>query len=232
MKKNKHFPNKHNSCGKNTTNYGNYYKNKYNSTLNNNNKFKQISINKSNKNSKIKKNIIDFNNMDNMQNININEERSNQIRNKKSNFLNYKMNNNKIKMDPNLITKSDMEDDDIDDRIPFKKYNSVHVSINNNYNYNVSLGNNSNFQIKNKEKENEWREKINKINKQKTDLNFNYKKLNNTDNNFWKRRNEIKDEKKLVNKYSENTIDDNIDLKQKIKKLNSAVIHGENKNKK
>ena len=231
-KKNKHFPNKHNSCGKNTTNYGNYYKNKYNSTLNNNDKFKQISINKSNKNSKIKKNIIDFNNMDNMQNININEERSNQIRNKKSNFLNYKMNNNKIKMDPNLITKSDMEDDDIDDRIPFKKYNSVHVSINNNYNYNVSLGNNSNFQIKNKEKENEWREKINKINKQKTDLNFNYKKLSNTDNNFWKRRNEIKDEKKLVNKYSENTIDDNIDLKQKIKKLNSAVIHGENKNKK
>ena len=247
-KKNKNFPNKHHSCGKNTSNYSKYDKTTNNNNFKDSDKFKKSQMNKNNKIIKYKN---EYNNKDNLKNININEEQSNLIKNennKNYNYINYNIIDNNLKSDPNLITKSDLDDnEEEDDRFPFKRFKSVHVSINNNYNYNLSLGNNTdfieqsfdnkksnNFQIKNKEKENEWKEKINKINKQKINTNYDYRKLNNIENNFLKKNNELNmrknektDEKKLMNKSSEN----NDNLKQKIKKLNSGINQGENKNK-
>ena len=248
-KKIKKFPNKYNSCGKNENRYSNY---KNNNNLNNNDKFKKIQINKNNENKKVKINRYEYNNIDNIdnfQNININEEQSNQIKNKNNknnNYINYNIKENYLKPDPNLITKSDLDDnDEEDDRFPFKKFNSVHVSINNNYNYNVSLGNNTDFieqsfdnkkenisLIKSKEKENEWKEKINKIHKQKINMNYDYRKLNNTEilkkkNELNMEKNEMIEEKKFMNKSSEN----NDNLKQKIKKFNYVINPEENKNK-
>jgi hypothetical protein len=96
-------------------------------------------MNKSNRINKMKNNITEFNDIDNLQNININQEK-----NKINNYMNYKLiNNDNISSNSNIITKSDLDDVDEDRHIPFKKYKSVCVSINNNYNYNVSLGNNN-----------------------------------------------------------------------------------------
>ena len=86
---------------------------------------KQIQLNKIKKNQNI---LNDYNNIDDLKNININEEKLNQ---NKNSYINYNIINNNIHSAPN----SD------DENIPFKKYNSVCVSINNNYNYNVSLEN-------------------------------------------------------------------------------------------
>ena len=178
-----------------------------------------------------------------MQNININEEQSikNRNKNKKNNYLNYIINDSKVNTDPNLITKSDLDDTEDENPYSFQEYNSFCVRINNNYNYNVSLGNNSDFmnqtfdnkkddiQIKKKGKESEWKEKITKINKQKNDINYgDYKKANSKDINSKKTKKlGNKEEKSSTNK----SIDSNntsLNLKQKIKKLNSAVIPGEN----
>ena len=228
---------KNNSVGKNN----NKNKNKKNNNNNNNNINK--SVNNNNITEQTKKNQLNNNNnknikkedlnIDNMKNININEEKSNQIKN---NYINYNIINNNI---------SSSEEDNI----PFKKYNSVCVSINNNYNYNVSLGkpphteNYDNFinqtffktsmdtnnNIKNKENEANWKEKILKINKQKNDINYiDYKKLSNTDSNFWNRKNESntknEDKKALNNTDNNNSI--TLSVKQKIKKVNSSIIPG------
>ena len=226
-KRNKNNGDKHNSCGKNS----NY--NKYNKT----DTKKNIRINKRNFNT------LDYNNIDDLQNININEEQSikNRNKNKKNNYLNYIINDSKVNTDPNLITKSDLDDTEDENPYSFQEYNSFCVRINNNYNYNVSLGNNSDFmnqtfdnkkddiQIKKKGKESEWKEKITKINKQKNDINYgDYKKANSKDINSKKTKKlGNKEEKSSTNK----SIDSNntsLNLKQKIKKLNSAVIPGEN----
>ena len=239
-KRNKKLPNKHNSCGKNCSNYSKYKGGRNDLTLNDSDKLKQILMNRSNRINKKKDNIIEFNNIDNLQNININQEK-----NKINNYINYKLiNNDNINSNSNIITKSDLDDVEEDRHIPFKKYKSVCVSINNNYNYNVSLGNNNpefihqSFEdkkiiknIKDKERENEWKEKIIKIYKQKREINYgDYRKLNSTDNNFWKRTNRNEDnENKNINKSS----DDNnkFIVRQKIKKLNSVNIPGENSGK-
>ena len=205
--------------------------------INNNKNIKNEDINK-NKNNKSE----DIN-IDNFKNININEETG-----KKNNYINYNIINNNI----NSSAKINSEEDNI----PFKKYNSVCVSINNNYNYNVSLtkpsqsenydnfintgflktniDNNNNKNInKDKEKEANWKEKINKINKQKNDIKYLdiKKKLNNTDSNFWKSRNELnirKDEDlKMINKTDINN-NINLNVKQKMKKVNSSIIPGKN----
>ena len=226
-KRNKNNGDKHNSCGKNS----NY--NKYNKT----DTKKNIRINKRNFNT------LDYNNIEDLQNININEEQSikNRNKNKKNNYLNYIINDSKVNTDPNLITKSDLDDTEDENPYSFQEYNSFCVRINNNYNYNVSLGNNSDFmnqtfdnkkddiQIKKKGKESEWKEKITKINKQKNDINYgDYKKANSKDINSKKTKKlGNKEEKSSTNK----SIDSNntsLNLKQKIKKLNSAVIPGEN----
>jgi len=225
-KRNNNNGDKHNSCGKNSD------YNKYNKTETK----KNIRINKRNFNT------IEYNNIDDLQNININEEQSikNRNKNKKNNYLNYIITDSKVNNDPNLITKSDLDDTEDENPYSFKEYNSFCVRINNNYNYNVSLGNNSDFinqafdkkkddlPIKNKGKEGEWKEKITKINKQKNDINYgDYKKASNKDSNLKKtKKNLNKEDKNVTNK----TIDSNnttSNLKQKIKKLNSAVIPGE-----
>lgn len=234
-KRNKKLSNKHNSCGKNCSNYSKYNGDKNDLTLNDSDKLKRILMNKSSRINKMKNNPIEFNNIESLQNININQEK-----NKINNYMNYKLINNNINSNSNIITKSDLDDSDEDRHIPFKKYKSVCVSINNNYNYNVSLGSNNpefihqSFEdkkniksIKDKERENEWKEKIIKINKQKREINYgDYRKLNSTDNNFWRRtkRDEV-NENKNINKSS----DDNnkFNVKQKIKKLNSVNLPGE-----
>ena len=239
-KRNKKLPNKHNSCGKNCSNYNKCNGGRNDLTLNDSDKLKQTLMNKSNRINKMKNNINDFNNIDNLQNININQEK-----NKFNNYMNFKLiNNDNINSNSNFVNKSDLDDVDEDRHIPFKKYKSVCVSINNNYNYNVSLGNNNPEFIhqsfedkknikknKDKERENEWKEKIIKINKQKKEINYcEYRKLNSTDNNFWKRakRNEIK-ENKNINKSSDDN--NNFNVRQKIKKLNSVNIPGEDNDK-
>ena len=239
-KRNKKSPNKHNSCGKNCSNYNKYNWGKNDLTFNDPDKLKQNLKNKSNRINKMKNNNIEFNNIDSLQNININQEKS-----KINNYMNYKLiNNANINPNSNIITKSDLDDTDEDRHIPFKKYKSVCVSINNNYNYNVSLGNNSpgfihqSFEDKNNiknnkdiQRENEWKEKIIKINKQKREINYgDYRKLNSTDNNFWKRtkRNEINDNKNINKSSDDNS---NFNVRQKIKKLNSSNIPSENRDK-
>ena len=239
-KRNKKLTNKHNSCGKNCSNYSKYNRGKNDLTLNDNDKLKQILMNKSNRINKMKNNNFEFYNIDNLQNININQEK-----NKINNYMNNKLiNNDNINSNSNIITKSDIDDDNENRQIPFRKYKSVCVSINNNYNYNVSLGNNNpgfihqTFEDKknikcniDKERENEWKEKIIKINKQKREINYcEYRKLNNTDNNFWKRtkRNEVNDNKN-INKSSDDN--NNFNVRQKIKKLNSGIISGEDNGK-
>ena len=120
--------------------------------------------------------------------------------------MNYIINDSKVNTDPNIITKSDLDDSEKENPYSFQEYTSFCVRINNNYNYNVSLGNNSDFinqtfdnkkeDILNKckGKESEWKETITKINKQKNDINYgDYKKANNKDNNS-------KKTKKLGNK--------------------------------
>lgn len=227
-KRNKNDGDKHNSCGKNSD------YNKYNKT----DTKKKIRIDKKNFNT------IEYNNIDDLQNININEEQSikNRNKNKKNNYLNYIINDSKVNNDPNLITKSDLDDTEDDNPYSFQEYNSFCVRINNNYNYNVSLGNNTDFinqtfdqkkndlQIKNKGKESEWKEKITKINKQKNDISYgDYKKYNSKDINNSKKTKKIgsKEEKNVTNKSLDNN-NTSLNLKQKIKKLNSAVIPGEN----
>ena len=225
---------RHNSVGKNNRNKNNKF-----SRTNINDKMKQIQINKNSKNKKNNSN--EYNNIDNMKNININEEKMNQ-----NNYINYNIINNNISSSSNINSEED-------ENIPFKKYNSVCVSINNNYNYNVSLekppnSNNYSFinqtfmpqnienknDMKNKDNEVNWKDKILKINKQKNNVNFfDFKKLNNTDSNFWKTNGKAKiNEKNLnINITDSNSEKNDINLKQKIKKLNSSTIPGENNNK-
>ena len=238
-KKNKYHK-RHNSVGKNNQNNSN--KNKVN-RININEKMKQIQIKRKNKN---KNDINDYNNnIENMKNININEEKLNQNKNNNNNnYVNYNIINNNINPSANLNNP--------EDNMPFKKYNSVCVSINNNYNYNVSLEkppnaehynnfikqafieqniDNKKMKIKNKDKEISWKEKIIEINKQKNNINFmDFKKLNNTDSNFRKSKNEIqnkKEEKNIIINQPENN---NTNLKQKIKKINSSIIPGDKNN--
>ena len=230
-KKNK-VQKRNNSAGKNNRN-----RNK-NIRINVNEKIKQNQINKNLKNKN--NNLNEYNNTDNMKNININEEKLNQ-----NNYINYNIINNNINSSSN-ITSNPKENN------PFKKYNSVCVSINNNYNYNVSLekppnSDNYNFlnhafiqqnienkdDIKNKDKEVNWKEKILNINKQKNNVNFfDFKKLNNTDSNFWKKNEKIKfDEKKLTINISEsNSEKKDYILKQNNKNNNSSTEENSNKN--
>ena len=204
-RKNRNIPKRHNSVGKNNVN-----KNK-----NSNNIIDKMKQFKFNKNKKNKNNLNDYNNIDNLKNININEEKLNQDKNS---YINYNIINNNINSAPNSE----------DENIPFKKFNSVCVSINNNYNYNVSLEkppqgeNYNNFinqafieqNINNSNKETAWKEKLLKINKEKKEMNYlDFKNLNKTESNFWKKKNDSiskKDEKNIINK-SENDIN-----KQKI----------------
>ena len=230
---------RHNSVGKNNQNNSN--RNKGN-RININEKMKQIQIKRKNKN---KNDVNEYNNVDNMKNININEEKQNQNQNN-NNYINYKIINNNINPSSSNINNTE------DDNIPFKKYNSVCVSINNNYNYNVSLEkppntenynnfikqalldqnvDNKKIKFKNKEKEIGWKEKIIEINKQKNNINFiDFKKLNNTDSNFRKNKNEIQNKKEGKNIIINQPENNNINLKQKIKKINSSIIPGDKNN--
>ena len=237
----KRFPNKHNSVGKTNSNYRNK-----NIKINNiNDKMKQ---NQGNKNAKNKKNLNDNTNIDNMKNININEEKLNQNKNN-NNYINYNIINNNMNSQPNMDKNEEKENN------PFKNYNSVCVSINNNYNYNVSLekppnsdnydnfinqafigkniGNNNNHNnniiTKEQDKYIGWKEKIIKINQQKNNMNFyQFKKLNNTNSNFWGGKNDIKANNEKKNIKFDKADNININFKQKIKKINSSIIPGEN----
>ena len=259
-KKNNSAGKSNNSNNKNKNN--NNVKNDKNINKNNNNnnnkneKGKQSQINENNNTkSKSKSNLNDYNNIDILENINIDQEKLNQNENQKNNYKNYNIINN------NLDSSERISAPNIEN-IPFKKYNSVCVSINNNYNYNVSLkpsqteninnllnqnlikqdnnNNNDNNKthkdskdntnnknnIKNKEKEKEmgWKEKLMKINNQKKNMNnLDYRKLNHTDSNFWKKKNEMNNSKKD----DKNKIE-NINIKQKIKKLNSISADDNN----
>ena len=100
----------------------------------------------------------------------------------------------------------------------YKKYNSVCVSINNNYNYNLSLGNSNINNDKLKEKKETWQENLQRINKQKENMNYlDYKQL--TESDFFKNKfaKKEKEEEEKLNK-SENDVNFN----QKIKEINSA----------
>jgi hypothetical protein len=130
---------KNNSVGKSSnlmknTNKNNNIKNSKNNinNYNNNNKSDKTKQNKTNKIIKNENNLNEFSNLDDLQNINIEQEQLNQMNyHVPSNYINYNIINNNISSSKRLVDPSD--------NIPFKKYNSVCVSINNNYNYNVSL---------------------------------------------------------------------------------------------
>ena len=230
-KKNKNMPVKNSSVGKANSNYTNKYNNSKNFNLNN--KINQISIN--NNNNKI--NEFD-DNIDNLQNINIDQEQSKQY-----NYINYNIINNNINSSTKITKAEEVGEH-------FNNFNSLCVSINNNYNYNVSLEtptqpeqyndfinkaiieqtiDKNNLQNNNKNKDmdinmdNNWKEKISKINKQK---NTDYKKLNNTDNNFWRLKKEVIKPEDNLNKTDNNF---NMNPKQKIKKVNSYIKPRENK---
>ena len=263
---------KNNSAGKNSNSNNNVNKNKNNNNNNNHNvknnkniiknnnnnnknEMGKQSLTNKNNNTKSKTNLNDYNNIDILENINIDQEKSNQ--NQRNNYKNYNIINN------NIDSSEPINAPDIEN-IPFKKYNSVCVSINNNYNYNVSLkpsqpeninnllnqdlikqdNNNDNNKthkdskdninnknnMKNKEKEKEkvkemnWKEKLMKINKQKKDMNnLDYRKLNHTDSNFWKKKNEMNN----LRKDDKNKME-NLNIKQKIKKLNSISTDNNN----
>ena len=101
----------------------------------------------------------------------------------------------------------------------YKKYNSVCVSINNNYNYNVSLGNSNSTNDKFKEKAESWQEKMQRINKQKENMNYlDYKKL--TESEFFK--NKILQKEKEEKEQKLNKSENDYIFKQKIKEMNSA----------
>ena len=101
----------------------------------------------------------------------------------------------------------------------YKKYNSVCVSINNNYNYNVSLGNTNSNNDKMREKPETWQEKLQRINKQKENMNYlDYKKLTETD--FFKNKFAQKEKEEMEQKL--NKSENDLNFKQKIRELNSA----------
>ena len=101
----------------------------------------------------------------------------------------------------------------------YKKYNSVCVSINNNYNYNLSLGNNNSNNDEIKEKPETWQEKLQRINKQKDNMNYlDYKQL--TESNFFKNKFAQKEKEEKEQKLNKSENDFN--FKQKIRELNSA----------
>ena len=104
----------------------------------------------------------------------------------------------------------------------YKKYNSVCVSINNNYNYNLSLGNtNTISHDKFKEKGESWQDKMQRINKQKDNINYlDYKKL--TESEFFKNKFAQKEKEKEEKEYKLNKSENDYNFKQKIKEMNSA----------
>ena len=105
----------------------------------------------------------------------------------------------------------------------YKKYNSVCVSINNNYNYNVSLGNTNPNNEKIKEKKETWQEKLQRINKQKENINYlDYKQL--TESDFFKNKfaKKEKEKEKEEEEQKLNKSENDFIFKQKIKEMNSA----------
>ena len=222
----------------NTENANNNYIQHYNSFNNNNNTNNRMNINPTNlKNNNV---INSYNNKDNIQNKNINKEKTNL--NNQNNYINYNIINNNINTS-DKITKADNETDN------FKNFNSLCVSINNNYNYNVSLEtppthpenyndlinkafippskDEKNLQNSNKNKdvnlEKNWKEKIAKINKQK---NMDYtKKGNNSDTNYRRTKTEVK---KNTYDFSDDIYNRNMNNSQKIKKTYSSTMNREN----
>ena len=134
------------------------------------------------------------------------KEKNTEDNRKKNNIYNYNIinNNNEIKDEPET------------------KYNSVCVSINNNYNYNLSLGNEPPNNDNIKERTETWQEKFNRVNKQKENMNnLDYKQLTESDffkNKLAKKEREEKEERNNILNKSEN----NYNFKQKLRELNSA----------
>ena len=212
----------------------NYNIHRFNSYNNNSNN--KMNLNQMNENNNA---INAYNNTDqNLQNKNIYSEKSNQ---NQYNYINYNILNNNVNAS-RTITKAGNEGD------AFKNINSVCVSINNNYNYNVSLETpqmqpekyndlvNENFnghstdekniqnfnKMKDMNLEKSWKEKMAKINRQK---NMDYtKRINNSDNNYWR----TKKEEKILSNISEDIYNNNINDERKIKKTNSLSMQREN----